>query len=395
MLQRHWGIAVVLVVFLVTGAVYSVVTPVFEAPDEPWHYAYAVHLADNGSLPVQCLGQDQPWRQEGSQPPLYYALGALWLRPLDLGGAEHIATYSPHVELGMPSARANVNMVPHDDSEGYPYRGHVLGVHLLRILSVLLSAGTVWLTYRLALELLPSRQWLAVGAAAINAFAPQFLFIGSSVSNDNAITFLASLALWLLVRFVKGERGVRDLMWLGLVLGLAALAKLSGLGLWALAGVTFLWLAWRERSLREVAWQSAVVFAVAMLLSGWRYVRNWMLYGDPTGLNVMLQIVGRRPHVPDIWGLLSEVRRLAVSYWAVFEWFSILADRWVYAVFDVILVAAALSWVIGLARCLSGRWGGVDVRFALLALWSGIVFFSLARWTRLTPATQGRLLFPA
>lgn len=395
MLQRHWGIAVLLGVFLITGAIYGVVTPVFEAPDEPWHYAYAVHLADGGGLPVQSLEEDQPWRQEGSQPPLYYALGALLLRPLDLGGAEHIATYNPHVELGVPSARANVNMVLHGDGEGHPYQGHILGVHLVRTLSILLSASTIWVTYRLTLELFPDSEWLAVGAAAINAFTPQFLFIGSSVNNDSAIALLASLVLWLLVRLAKGERRAKSLIWLGVILGLAGLAKLSGLGLWALAGITFLWLAWKERSLRVVVWQAGMVFAVAAFISGWWYVRNWMLYGDITGANVMLQIVGRRAHAPDIWGLLSEIHGLGVSYWAIFGWFNILADKWVYVVFEILVGAAVLGWGIALARCLLQRRVSIDLRFALPVTWSGIVLFSLARWTRMTPATQGRLLFPA
>jgi len=395
MLRRHWGIAVLLGLFLVTSAIYGVVTPVFEAPDEPWHYAFAVHLADSGRLPVQSLEEDQPWRQEGSQPPLYHALGALLLRPLDLGGAEHIATYNPHVELGVPSALANVNMVLHDDGEGYPNQGHVLGVHLLRVLSILLGAGTVWVTYRLTLEIFPDGEWLAVGAAAINAFTPQFLFIASSVNNDNAITLLASLALWLLLRLAKGERRAKSLIRLGLILGLASLAKLSGLGLWALAGVTFLWLAWKERSLRVVAWQAGTVFAVAALISGWWYIRNWMLYGDPTGMNVMLQIVGRRAHAPDIWGLLSEIHGLGVSYWAIFGWFNILADKWVYVVFEILVGTAVLGGGIALARCLSQRRIRIDMQFALPVMWSGIVLLSLARWTRMTPATQGRLLFPA
>jgi 4-amino-4-deoxy-L-arabinose transferase-like glycosyltransferase len=393
--ERRWGIVAILASFVVLGAVYSVVTPVFEAPDEPWHYAYALHLANGGELPVQSVTQDQPWRQEGSQPPLYYVVGSLLLRPLDLPWDDHFAEYNPHVELGMPSARANVNMLLHGSEEDWPYQGHAMGVHVLRLFSVLLSAGTVWLTYRLALEAFPGKEWVALGAAIINAFTPQFLFIGSSVNNDNAITLLASLALWRLVRVAKGDRRARSLVWLGVVLGLAALSKLSGLGLWALTGAVFLWLGWKDRSARKVVGQAAIVFAVAVLISGWWYARNWTLYGDPTGLGVMLQIVGRRSYVPTLAELLSEAPGLAISYWAIFGWFNVLADRWAYSVLYLLLLTAALGWAIGIARSVSRRKIRIDVGPLVLMLWTAIVILSLGRWTRLTPATQGRLLFPA
>jgi len=393
--ESRRAIVAVLVGFVVLGVIYSVVTPVFEAPDEPWHYAYALHLADGGGLPVQSLEHDQPWRQEGSQPPLYYALGALLLRPLNTGWDEPFAVYNPHVQLGEPSARANINMVVHGEGERWPYRGHSLGVHVLRLFSVLLSAGTVWATYRIAQEVFPGKRWVALGAAVINAFTPQFLFVGSSVNNDNAVTLFASLSVLLLVRLAKGDRRAPTLVCLGGVLGLAALSKLSGLGLWGLTVGVFLWLGWKERSIVKIARQGAIVFGVALGLSGWWYVRNWMLYGDPTGLNVMLQIVGRRPYVPGLAELLSEAHGLAVSYWAIFGWFNVLADQWVYCVLYGLLLAASLGWLAGLARFAVDRKPVAVAGPLVLVVWSAIVIVSLGRWTRLTPATQGRLLFPA
>ena len=77
LIKRHWGISLILALFVALGVIYSVVTPIFEASDELWHYPFVKHLADGNGLPVQDANADQPWRQEGSQPPLYYALSAL------------------------------------------------------------------------------------------------------------------------------------------------------------------------------------------------------------------------------------------------------------------------------------------------------------------------------
>ena len=69
-------LVLILVVFGILGVVYSIVVPPFEASDELWHYPMVKYIADHGALPVQVPGIETPWRQEGSQPPLYYALGA-------------------------------------------------------------------------------------------------------------------------------------------------------------------------------------------------------------------------------------------------------------------------------------------------------------------------------
>ncbi len=67
-------------VFLLLGLGYSSLTPVFENSDETLHYPFVKHLADGQGLPVATPGQ--LWNQEGTQPPLYYALVAastFWL----------------------------------------------------------------------------------------------------------------------------------------------------------------------------------------------------------------------------------------------------------------------------------------------------------------------------
>jgi hypothetical protein len=75
--SAHWPAALLAVAFFLLAGAYSVSTPLFEAPDELWHYPFVWHLARTGQLPVQDPAAPQLWQQEGSQPPLYYALAAL------------------------------------------------------------------------------------------------------------------------------------------------------------------------------------------------------------------------------------------------------------------------------------------------------------------------------
>ncbi|MGD8804893.1 MAG: hypothetical protein PVH65_03540, partial [Chloroflexota bacterium] len=79
----------IIIIFAGLGVFYALTTPVFEASDELWHYPMIEHLADGNSLPVQVFDPAQagPWKQEASQPPLYYYLGAaltFWIDTSDM-----------------------------------------------------------------------------------------------------------------------------------------------------------------------------------------------------------------------------------------------------------------------------------------------------------------------
>ena len=52
LLGEHWLIVSILFAFLILASCYSIVTPVFEAPDEPAHYFYIKYVVDTRSLPV-------------------------------------------------------------------------------------------------------------------------------------------------------------------------------------------------------------------------------------------------------------------------------------------------------------------------------------------------------
>ena len=206
-------VAAILCLFLSLGTIYSVVDPIFESSDELSHYPYVKYMADGRGLPVQRPGEETLWDQEGSQPPLYYALAAAltsWINTDDLPIVRRI---NPHSRLGVPLAQENKNMIIHTAREEFPWSGTVLAVHLIRLFSLLLSAGTVFCTYRLASVLFPQRPSLALSAMAMNAFIPMFLFISASVNNDNLVVLLCSLTLLCLVRVL--QRGASFVQWVG------------------------------------------------------------------------------------------------------------------------------------------------------------------------------------
>ncbi len=404
-----WGLVLVLIVFLGLGLFYSVTVPVFEAPDELYHYFYVRHLASGNPLPVQDPAKEQPWAQEGSQPPLYYALAGLVTSWIPTGDALLLSRPNWHANIGVPMQPGNKNRVVHSFAEGWPYEGTKLAVHVARWFSLLLGLGTIICTYFMARRLIPSQPALALAAAAVVAFIPQFIFISAAVTNDNLIIFLGAFTLWQLVRLLQEPHTTGRLILLGVTLGLAALTKLSGIALIPLATGVLVLQAWRQHRWRALWRDLVLILAPVVAVSGWWYWRNWQLYGDPTGLNVMLQMVGPRNPPPDLAQLSSEFQGLRISFWGLFGWFNVPFPHWVYVMLDWLSLLTLVGLVIGVLRLVvrasqnTGHGVAFNLRaieplywiLLLLSSWIAIMMAALVRWTRLTPGTQGRLLFPA
>ncbi|MCD6519653.1 MAG: hypothetical protein J7M05_06995 [Anaerolineae bacterium] len=401
---NHQRIArIILGFFFLLSFIYSLVNPVFEAPDEVYHYPYIKHLADGRGLPVQRPDHKELWEQEGSQPPLYYALAAALTWWIDTDDLPQVRRLNPHARIGIPLARDNKNMTIHTARESFPWRGTTLAVHLIRFFSILLGAGTLWCTYRLGLLLFPGQPLIALGAMALNALIPMFAFISGSVNNDNLVNLLASLVLFLLVQVVQGRESGRLLLGLGVLIGLACLAKLSALGLFPLSALAFFLagLSSKERSFGERLWQCMkrclLVWGIAVLISGWWYWRNWCLYRDPTGISAMLDIFGRRSRVPSFPEILGEFEGFRISFWGLFGVVNVLLKpHWLYRVLDAFTLLAVLgllrqAWRVYRERRLPCQWR----ELLLLAVWIVTVCVSLLRWTSMTKASQGRLIYPA
>ena len=427
---RRWALPALLAAFVVLGSVYAVVTPLFEVSDELWHYPMVKTLADGQGLPVQNPANPGPWRQEGSQPPLYYALMAAATHWIDTSDMNVVRWINPHADNGIITPDGNNNIVIHTYREAWPWYGTVLAVRLIRLLSVVMGAGTVYFTYRLALEVWPGQEAVALAAGAFTAFTPMFAFISASVNNDNLAILLSAAALWLMARWLRagGPRRAWEVAVMGVLLGAAALSKTSALGLWPIAGAVLAWphlRPWLAARLglkgagaganaRDVAAPVAahsgllsftpnllmglvLLYVPALLISGWWFVRNELLYHDWLGWSAFLDTVGRRPHPASLLQLWGERVGFVQAYWGLFGGVSVPMPDWTYLALNAIICLALLGLMWGLARALWLRRVTLDevALWGLLVGWIVAMLVGLVRWTQLTWASQGRLIFPA
>lgn len=406
MTRAQTPVALILFLFAGLATLYSVVTPIFEGFDENWHYAFVQNIASGKGLPRQPSEQfPHLARQEASQPPLYYVLAAavtFWVPNNDTKIYER---YNPQFVPIPWDYKDNKNIIVHTDAEQFPWHGTALAVHIARFLSVLLGTLTIYLVYALARLLFPNDRTVPLGAMILAALTPSFIFTGGIVNNDVLIAFLATLALFLLVRlaqamqrpspeFTSGEF-IKFAILLAVCCALAALTKLSGLGIYLLAGIVLSATAWRTKKLGGLVVCFLLLAFSFVLVSGWWYARNWMLYGDVTGLNAMLDIMGRREPGFGLIDLFPELEGIRRSYWALFGQTNIVLTDWLYYAFDLLTFVVRIGWVVLVYRAWRGkRWNEIGW-LALLVLWLSIVVLGLTRWTLLTAGSQGRLLYPA
>ncbi len=390
----------ILAAYALLAVTYSIVTPIFEASDELWHYPMVKTLADSGlRLPIQNPADQQTWRQEGSQPPLYYFMAAILTSGIDTSDMDRVRRINPHADIGIIRPDGNANMIVHPLTGDSERRGTVLAVHIARLLSVALGLGTVLITYLLARELFPDQPYIWLGAAALNAFLPMFLFIAGSVNNDNLSNLLGNWLTLLIVRLLKhrNQPPIRTYMWLGIITGAGLLAKLNIGFLIPIIALSLLILSLRLRSIRPILIGGLISGALTIAIAGWWYLRNYQLYGDPTGLNVFLDIVGRRAIPANAAQLWAERHSFTQAYWGFFGGVNVPLPDAIYVLFNFIgLIGLVGTGAFILYTLIRHRWTLHQwLPPAVTLIWIIVTFVSYLRWTAETPASQGRLIFGA
>lgn len=379
---------VLLGVYLVLALGYSLADPLYESTDELRHFRYVRHLIVYRSLPEQRA--DGP-RAQSHHPPLYYALGALvsWWVPV-----EQEVYYAPAENpfWGYRSWEVgddNKSQYLHGDDERFPFQGVTLAVYLVRWMTVLMGAGTVWLTYLVGREIAPDWPALALGGAALVAFNPQFLYLSGAVNNDVPAALCGAAVLLACVRLVRRGPSLRADVTLGALLGASLLTKFNLLALLAPISLAYLIAVWPARDWRAGVRGLLILLGGAVTISGWWFWRNQALYGDPTGLNKLNELWSGGP-AAGWWAIRQGLPYLWSSLWGRFGYGQVLLPEPIYQ-------ALLVFCLVGLAGHLLPR----HRRFRPAILWllglTVVVFAAVVLYYMLIqPAgAMGRFFFPA
>jgi hypothetical protein len=387
-LRPNIGIVILLAAYLALALVYAAQIPYFEGPDEGAHFRYVAYLNRARQLPPLDAATAAFSHELVQQPPLYYlAAAALTLgRPLD----ETLTLELVNPQKGLAGNRRATVSVP-----GLPTAA-AEPLLIARGLSLVFGALTVVGAWWLARSAFPGRAWLPLAVAGVVAFNPQFLFSSVTITNDTAVAGLAALSVALAYATLRHSR--RQWVWLavGVLAGLTALAKYSGLLVLLPVGVLLLAQAWRE-GWRALAVRGLLLVAGVAGTAGFWYARNLAVAGQLAPLEAMLPLLpGLVRPAPLSWGeAWGAAAWLRPSYWGVFG-YGVVAPEWYHAAIYSLLVAGGIGLAIGLVRRLARHDRPFFLPVGVAALWFGAISATLLNWIRLIHfSDQGRLLFPA
>lgn len=395
--RERWAVALILLAFMGLGLTSSIINPLYEATDELRHYRFVRHIAERGTLPVQ---GEVGCSVQGHHPPLFYGLGAAVTAWIDTGRE---LCYAPETnpfwgyrywEVGVD----NKNQYLHGQDEAFPWHGEALAAHIVRAINVLIGAGVVWMTWLIGRTIWPGRPAIALGGMAFVAFNPMFVYMAGAINNDVIAALSGSAVALACLRLLKRDRGLSR-QWgviFGVLYGLALLSKFNLIVLAAIIESALIWVAWRKRQW-GVWWQVNLLFVLcAVATAGWWFVRNQVLYGEPTGFQRLTELWGLRDPA-ESWGLaVSELPYVWTSLWGRFGYGQIPLPEGIYDSLRWLVVVSLLG--VPIRFVLRRPEPGEDTGFMLLflafdvALFFGVLFAYLL----VSPAgPMGRFFFPA
>ena len=255
-----------------------------------------------GAMPPEWQSQDGTLTAyEALQPPLYYWLMALPLAVCRLVG------------MGLAAQML-----------------------VLRFVSSLLASMIVPVVFLIAARIWTDSR-VALGCAAIVALMPGLALDVARVGNDSLAVSLFSVLTFLLIQAAQGRLTSTLAVSLGVVLGLGLLTKAYFLT--AIPAILLV-LVWRRAKVREVS----IAAAIAVVLSGWWYVRNLATTETLSGLSesVMLRDSG----AVHLWAQVGAIHwpkaidSIFLSHLYFGGWSSLTVRSWMYHLFYVVIAAA-------------------------------------------------------
>lgn len=326
-----------LALFAAKGVATALAFPAFSGHDEVAHYAYLRIFAEEGRVPV--IPEIEDWQEQ------YRIQGNefVWDRmPAELYKYAHqrgdITTYTTEDWFGGGSAPVwTVSVLGEYYPSGWVYTGNHPPLFyalmtpmynlaksfpvdqqlmLLRLATIPFGMATVVFAYLTVRALFPRDAFLAMTVPAFVAFQPQISYESTMLNNDILAIALTSAVVWLLTLGLRKRFPLWVCMLVGLLFGLAVLAKSTSVVVAVLIAIA---MAFGIGIRRWQQWipKGALTAAIgATLVLPW-YLYMMTQYGDPTALNNVKELQWwnyANDSNPTFWQMLS-------NRW--FHW-----DRW-------------------------------------------------------------------
>jgi Predicted membrane protein (DUF2142) len=421
-------------VTLLVGSAWSLITPPFHVPDEISHVGYAQYLSETGKLPklnsgvqsyspeeqqtLAALGFYAVIGQPRNRPPLSN-LQEQAIRAIDHQRPDRAGAGDESTAAGNPPLYYGLETIPYWISPSHNLLDRLV---LMRLLSVLLAAGTVVVIFEFLLTLLPAVPWAWPVGALVAGLQPTFGFISGGVNNDNLLFLLSACTFLLIARAFRHGLTRRRAVVLGAVCVAGVLTKLTFLALLPPVGFALVALVLRAAPRRRKDTAVAGLIAVAvglapfvlyLLLASAIWHHSLLQPGQVSGTVGHTAQGSLRGALSFMWQLF--LPRLPIfndqipgfglrSIWLAgflgrFGWLDYGFPAWVYNLGWYLAIAVSATAVAGLVRMRAAvrrRW--LELACYVLAVTSLAVLIGIVDYQAVVTGSprfeQGRYLLP-
>jgi Predicted membrane protein (DUF2142) len=374
---------------LVNSAVWGVVVPPWQVPDEISHFGYAQYLAETGKAPPQApVAPYSPQEQTALDNSFFLTvIGHEQMRGIltksDNEALRAALAKSPS-PVGLGGATPATNQPPlYFALEAIPYwlspsQDILARLTFMRLMSALMAACTVLVVFMFMRELFPNTPWTWTVGALVVAFQPMFDFMSAGVNADNMLYLTSALIFYLLLRTYRRGLTQRRAVAIGAATAAGLLGKLTFIALLPGIVLAVLLLGWRafpqgrRRSLQMVA-TTVIVAAIPVLTYVVLNVTVWhrgsplagglagatggTAGGHPVTLNESLDYIWELylPRLPFMHHVFEYSHPPIFALWwngtiGHFGWLDYEFPAWVYTVGRYLLYALLVLAVAGLVR---------------------------------------------
>ena len=374
--ERGWLI-LILALYLVLAVGYSLLMPVWEAPDEPAHYHLAWHRATYEEFPSVEINY------EAHQPRPYYYLTSLIIRALDTVDPELTRFRRPReyiYNIRKPERRFEWT------DENYHF---FWGVYLLRWLNVILGGMALWLNWKIFKLVAPTQPALCLAALAFAGLTPQYLHIMASVNNDTLGTLAGALLFYAAIRFLHEPSNALGLTLIAASMLLPLLTKLTVLPVGA--AVLLMTVSKWFFGLTQKRW--LVYSALLVLLGAGIFYLLFPEAVQSVYSEMQWRLFSLRKNALTEKYIRTISSQILWTYWGKVGWLAVGLPLWMIQLLTGLGVTGMVLHIFSLIRL---RVRGLQLGL-WLAVWLVAIFTLLAVFRNglTTFATQGRLLFPA
>ncbi|WP_407320623.1 DUF2142 domain-containing protein [Isoptericola halotolerans] len=408
-------LAVLTLAVALWAVAWAVLTPGFRSPDEQNHLNSAVRIAYGGGWPAPGDAHFAPFTDQAVAEAAYPAdLPGRWryrdratqfveLTPVP---ADERVRISAGNALPAPGTSATVDQMTQHPPAYYALGAAVLhatgtadarwdvALLTLRLLDVALFSATVPLAAATARRLTGSRS-AALVAAPFPMLIPQVGHIMGAANNDALVVLTGAGVTYLAARVVTGDARWRVAVAIGLVLGVGLLTKVMLAFAIPTVALAYL-LAPGPRSAPagptavSRAVRGFVALALAFVVGGWWWARNWIVDGAVQPVGLPRDYSGMTP-VPADQVLPDALGRTAQAFFGNIGWLEVRLPGHLVVLGSVLLIGATLVAVV----VPGARRGSLAIALLPVGLAAGVIVNAVKSWSEsgVLVALQGRYVF--